>query len=96
MEIQGFSDYLIYPDGRVWSKKRGGRWIKHTRRGYNYIGCTLQNNEKKQINKYITETLEICSPSEIVTRRYLYVLDIIPYVPDNILYISVSMVDILV
>jgi len=24
MEIQGYSNYLIYPDGRVWTKKRQG------------------------------------------------------------------------
>ncbi len=28
MEIQGFSDYLIYPDGRVFSKK-SNKYLKH-------------------------------------------------------------------
>ena len=28
MEIQGFNNYLIYPDGRVYNKKFGGREMK--------------------------------------------------------------------
>ena len=28
MDIQGFSNYLIYPDGRVYNKKFGGREMK--------------------------------------------------------------------
>ena len=58
MEIQDYPNYLIYEDGRVWSKKRQGAkegWVKShimkdKRRpqdpGYYRIG--LSNNGKKQ------------------------------------------------
>ena len=50
MEVQGFPNYFIYPDGRVWSK-RSNKFMKYNNtRGYLFIG--LRNGEK-QITKYI-------------------------------------------
>lgn len=46
MEIQGYENYLIYPDGRVWSKKGKGRFLKlHSNRD-GYLGATLRKNNK--------------------------------------------------
>jgi len=47
MEIQGFSDYLIYPDGRVFSKK-SNRFLKSSlqNQGYPHI-CLWKNNKQK-------------------------------------------------
>ncbi len=54
MEVVGYPDYLIYNDGRVWSKKRqgsNGRFLKHCERaGYLYVGL---HNKKKVKNKLI-------------------------------------------
>jgi len=54
MEIQGYPNYLIYPDGRVYSKKRKGSkggFMKYNKTGgYLYIGLF---NGEKQITKYI-------------------------------------------
>jgi hypothetical protein len=47
MEIQGYPDYLIYEDGRVWSKKGGGIWLKPAKsRGYNRV--TLWRDGKRR------------------------------------------------
>ena len=39
MEIQGYPNYLIYEDGRVWSKKGKGKFLKHAKnkKGYHRI-----------------------------------------------------------
>jgi len=43
MEIQGFSDYLIYPDGRVFSKKGKGKFLKDYNSGEGYRQIRLCN-----------------------------------------------------
>lgn len=52
MEIQGFEDYLIYQDGRVWSKKRKGKFLKHKDNGLGYLRTQLVNKNGMK-NKYI-------------------------------------------
>ena len=53
MEIDGFEDYLIYPDGRVWSK-RSDRFIKEFSydTGYKYV---YMNDKKKKVHRLIAE-----------------------------------------
>ena len=48
MEIIGYPDYLIYPDGRVWSKKNKGRFLKPRPEGKGYLryGLCLNGEEK--------------------------------------------------
>ena len=55
MEIQGYPDYLIHEDGKVWSKPRSGTrgkwskggWIKPTKsRGYHRIGLRRDGKQK--------------------------------------------------
>ena len=52
MEVKGYPKYLIYDDGRVWSKgfdkKHKSRYLKHTDngKGYMYVGLTNENNDK--------------------------------------------------
>ena len=46
MEVQGYPDYLIYNDGRVWSKK-SNIFLKETQRG-NYLCVNLWNNGKQK------------------------------------------------
>ena len=47
MEIVGYTNYLIYEDGRVWSKNRNKFMeIKPNKEGYKTIG--LRNNTDKQ------------------------------------------------
>lgn len=49
-EIEGYENYLIYPDGRVWSKNKG-RFLKPRKLG-SYLGFNLcKNGETK--NHYI-------------------------------------------
>jgi len=57
MEIQGFSDYLIYEDGRVFSKK-SRKMLKHRTypNGYKYVGLW---NEKKQCTRMIHRLIAI-------------------------------------
>ena len=46
MEVQGYSDYLIYEDGRVWSKKRwrvNGGFLKQTISSSGYYRVALCN-----------------------------------------------------
>ncbi len=50
MEIQGHAKYLIYPDGRVWSKIGKGKWLKLSDNGNGYLKCALG---KKSMNNYI-------------------------------------------
>lgn len=52
MEIQGFSNYLIYPDGRVFSKKRN-KFMKHHNDGYGYLFVHLKTNKK--IHRLVAE-----------------------------------------
>ena len=59
MEIQGFPDYLIYPDGRVWSKKRKGTkggFVKSQTdlNGYSYVGLSRdQIRPLKKIHRLV-------------------------------------------
>ncbi len=48
MEIQDFPNYLIYDDGRVWSKKGKGMFLKHkkTKKGYHLV-CLYIDGEPK-------------------------------------------------
>ena len=45
MEIQGYPNYLIYPDGRVWSKKRN-RFLKGTTNSDGYLHIDLQRTPR--------------------------------------------------
>jgi hypothetical protein len=53
MEIIGFPDYLIYPDGRVYSKKGKGRFLKPRPNGVGYDRVQLRIRGEKPIDKYI-------------------------------------------
>ena len=48
MEIVGFPNYLIYPDGRVWSKNGKGRFLKPQTHTCKYYFVTLHNNNKRK------------------------------------------------
>ena len=58
MEIQGFSSYLIYPDGRVFSKK-SNMFLKQTlQKSLGYYAVELRTNGKrycKRIHRLIGE-----------------------------------------
>lgn len=43
MEIQGFENYLIYPDGRVWNTKGKGKFLKPFKMSNGYMGLRLSN-----------------------------------------------------
>ena len=47
MEIQGYENYLIYPDGKVFSKNNN-RYLKQhpNRHGYIMVGLSKNNNSK--------------------------------------------------
>ena len=49
MDIQGYPDYLIYDDGRVWSKKRKGRFLKHLKNEKGYHRVALCRDGKPKI-----------------------------------------------
>ena len=56
MEIQGFPDYVIYPDGRVWSNKSNKFMTPCIRSGYLYV--PLRNNgrvKNKLVHRLIAE-----------------------------------------
>ena len=46
MEITGFPNYLIYPDGRVWSKFGEGKFLRPQGNGGGYYFVTLYKNQK--------------------------------------------------
>jgi hypothetical protein len=46
-EIQGYSNYLIYPDGRVYSKYING-FMKGRNEGHGYKQVTLWNDRKQK------------------------------------------------
>ena len=48
MEIQGFPKYLIYPDGRLYSKRKK-RFMKPRDNGNGYIGLVLCNEKRKTV-----------------------------------------------
>lgn len=41
MEIKNHPKYLIYPDGRVWSKKGKGRFMKFCDNGKGYLSTVI-------------------------------------------------------
>jgi hypothetical protein len=47
MEVEGYSNYLIYKDGRVWSKKRN-KYLKPRINRYGYMDINLCKNGKKK------------------------------------------------
>jgi len=62
MEIQGYSNYLIYPDGRVFSKKRkdvsrSNRFLKpYLRKGYLRLALTNHKGRKNHsINRLVAD-----------------------------------------
>ena len=55
MEIEGFPNYLIYPDGRVWSKT-SGRYLKQINDTYIRIGLTKDKKRyQKQLHRLLAE-----------------------------------------
>jgi hypothetical protein len=51
MEIIGYPNYLIYPDGRVWSKKRSrtkGGFLKPNNQGNYFNVCLCLNGKPKE------------------------------------------------
>ena len=55
MEIQNYSDYLIYPNGTVFSKKRKGIFLKPRADGVGYHQVGLSKNGKEV--KYLVHRL---------------------------------------
>ena len=51
MEIQGYSNYLIYPDGKVFSKIGKGRFLKVSDNGWGYHQVILSNHSDKKCYK---------------------------------------------
>jgi hypothetical protein len=50
MEVEGYPNYLIYEDGRVWSKFGKGRFLKQNSDGCGYLFVVLQKNgTRKQV-----------------------------------------------
>tara|TARA_R110000824_G_scaffold11586_1_gene50777 strand:- start:45 stop:512 length:468 start_codon:yes stop_codon:yes gene_type:complete len=54
MEIQGYSNYLIYDDGRVWSK-RSNKFLKPQNNGTGYYIYTFPNKTNKLIHRLVAE-----------------------------------------
>jgi len=48
MEINGYENYLIYSDGRVWSKKGKGKFLKSTECKKGYLRVKLYNKGKRK------------------------------------------------
>jgi hypothetical protein len=57
MEIQGYPNYLIYPDGKVWSNKRKGRFLKPIlgKNGYYKVTLSGDKTKIKNIHRLIAE-----------------------------------------
>jgi hypothetical protein len=57
MEIQGYSNYLIYDDGRVWSKyfknTRTGKFIKPIMDTNGYLRVCLSNQKRYSIHRLV-------------------------------------------
>ena len=49
MEINGFENYLIYEDGRVWSNQGKGRFLKTSVSHDGYLRIGLNKDGKKKI-----------------------------------------------
>lgn len=52
MEVKDFPNYLIYEDGRVFSKNRKGKFLNHKDNGLGYLRVQLRNPNGMK-NKYI-------------------------------------------
>ena len=48
MDIVGYENYLIYPDGRLWSKIGKGRFLKPGTNNCGYLINTLSNKGKQK------------------------------------------------
>jgi hypothetical protein len=58
MEIKDHPNYLIYPDGRIYSKKGKGRFLKPYIMSNGYLGIRLSNNgevKNKRVHRLIAE-----------------------------------------
>ena len=56
MEVNGFENYIIYPDGNIKSKARRGtpeRILKQCDNGKGYLMVRLNTNDRKRHTKYI-------------------------------------------
>lgn len=53
MDIIGFPNYLIYEDGRVWSKWGAGRFIKPSINNEGYYFVNIRNANREGKNKLI-------------------------------------------
>tara|TARA_R100000654_G_C2634411_1_gene120696 strand:+ start:89 stop:553 length:465 start_codon:yes stop_codon:yes gene_type:complete len=65
MEVKGFPNYVIYPDGKVFSKARRGtpaRILKQCKNGRGYLFIKMFNSEGKRIMKY---------PHRLVAEHYI-------------------------
>ena len=49
MEIEGFPNYFIYPDGRIWSNYGKGKFMKHAvdKDGYHKVGLCQDGKQKR-------------------------------------------------
>jgi len=62
MEIQDYPNYLIYPDGRVWSKRRQGTkegFKKLFLNEYGYLRTGLTNSDGKEKKYYVARLVAI-------------------------------------
>jgi hypothetical protein len=48
MDIQGYPGYLIYDDGRVWSNKGKGRFLKHAKNRQGYHRLELRGDGERK------------------------------------------------
>ena len=49
MEIEGYPNYLIYPEGRIWSKKGKGRFLKPATQKNGYRRVCLSRDKKPKM-----------------------------------------------
>ena len=55
MEVKGYPDYLIYDDGRVWSK-RSSKFLRPSQcRGYKQVVLYGQKKKTKKIHRLVAE-----------------------------------------
>ena len=59
MEIEDYPNYLIYPDGRIWSNLRKGRFLKHNvqKNGYHQVGLQRDAKQKRlSVHRLVAQT----------------------------------------